>query len=253
METDQTPETQNMDDLGELDLDGLELSDEGNEAPPEGSEEVDFFPESKLGDNEDLKRVHGEMKAALTRKFQEASRVRKEAEGVLKEYGAVSQKAQIFDQLLADPRVMEVIQVIAQEGASPRENKSTARATGGEGINVEEVVTRALAPLVQQVNLMSAKLAISELGERHPDWKKSEPKVAEYIRTNPSLSPEQAYKLVLADRVIAVQKSRKKVAPSTTEMPSVDRGGPDLENLGTFDSIEAAGAAVAKKMGIRLD
>lgn len=219
---------------------GGEQSGAEAEVPPvPGSDQAaTFYDATKVPP--ELKPTFQEMQASLTRKYQELANQRRSLE-------PVQQKAQLFDALMADPEVVDVLNTLrTQRGSGGRGSDNGDEGTdAGSGDdprvrNLENQFQQMQRQMEQQLIQSSVFSEREELTKCYPDWPKYRDWMGVAIQENPNRDLEAAYLVARARVEEHRRQTQGAKKPPLVEAPSsaASRGRPSHSK--TPDSWEDA-------------
>lgn len=235
---DEKPVNDPIPPTGEAELDELELTDEGKGESPVDSE--DFLPGQIPPE---LQAVADGFKKAYTKKTQALSEKMKAAEASLS-------KAQLWDRALSDPRIVQFLSNLDNEGMDVGDE-------GSEGEEPIEGLTKAISPLqdrLQKLEQRSRELEIqkekSEFLSTHPDWEQLVGKdgMEQSWRENPYASMEAAFQAAVGRKVLARRVANRNRQSAVVESPGSPRKSIEERPIGSF---EDAVAQARRELGMR--
>lgn len=209
----------------EIDPIGSEPNTEGLPGTEgESQQEQAFYAASDVP--EALRPTFREMQAALTRKTQEVSEQKKVLARDREQLQATAHRAQLFDTVMADPRVRTFLQSL-QDSETEGDPETSMDGVSSEP-DVQRFVKQAISPLQQKLTQLERQAALTAEREaflrNHPDFDQEgyRDELERIWTRNPSISMEDAYAIAShskAQRARAVDVKKTQAAKATVEKP----------------------------------
>lgn len=221
--------------------DALIGADQGQDPPATGEGESSEGPSFFDGDvSPELEPERKRMQAAFTKKTQALAQEKREFAGEV-------HKASLFDQLMANPAVVDFLnQLQSGQPSSQRSGRQQQEANffdeESTGTAIPEVISQEISSLRDEVKGLKMQEELRKFGQAYPNWEQEKEGMLESWKANPYLSIEDAYLRSVGRKALAAQQNRARQQQEqsrreslSTEQPTAPRSQKAIQPATTWD------------------